>query len=480
MLWYFLSGISRGFFFYAGNIQFFLYGVIIEAVAYLYLAFKLKHRYRFLLSYLSSFMLTLGLALPLLVSEYLLIKNALRPIEGTITDGGIPFNALVSSFLPYPITKTHHPLHWGNPNWHFMSNMYHIGFVWMLCFFIGLVLYLKTKQGKFVPLVILGTLLLFLSAGWISIIYSLKAFIPLVGKMRVAFKFYPFCAFIILLYSTLVLTHLRKNLSLQKLTNGFLTLTILTTLYVGMFGTNTAHSIFSESPYPKLAPQLLHSLNQDDVICTYSPERYDGEPYVTFLQNNYSCLFNLMSVNIYDPLLPTKFSDPDLVTDFKKYFSDLGVTKVILHKVVVEPYWSWKMYIEGLKKFPALYEDNDFILFDINNPKWLLRQVGSLSQDAMYEIQKYTRSILKVKINSEEKSMWEYHNEYRNGYYVLINGKKAKMQESPASWCMFEVPEGENIIEIGYIPPGFLGSMLIGLCLMILSYLLFFRIIVFV
>lgn len=476
IIWFLCLGVCRSLFFYAGNSQFFVYGSLIEFVSYLFLVFKYKNGKHIFRKYFYSLLFTAGLILPLLLSQMTSAIKVERPVEDIISKYVVPLDALVTFFIPAPFfqgTPT-----WGNKNWWLMPNLWYVGFTWIICFYAGLLMYIKTGRGLYKQLLILATFILLLSFGPASLIYPLKHFVPVINKMQKAFKLFPFAVFLIFLYGALLLSEVRKVRKYTNIISFILVSNLFLNILVSLILTNTAFYTFSELPYPKLAEPLVKYLSKDDVISTFTSNRSEEKPYVTLLPHNYSCLYDLMVVNIYDPLLPTVFKYPSPKTSLKDYFASLGVSKIILQKASILS--NWRFFAGQFDEFQVLYQDEDFILYETKNPKWLLWPysffvpVGSkYSLQPVHKILSYTRASLKAKIISNVDSGWLFHNEFRKGYYIKINGRKYPIKESKHGWCYFKVPKGENIIEIGYTPPLFLASLLMGTFLIISSCVLF-------
>lgn len=474
--WFASSGIARGFFFYAGNVQFFMYGILIEALAYTIAAFQQKQKLKFLFNYISSLILTLGIISPLLIPQYMYLKEAPRGIEELIAGGGIHFDSLISSFLPYPLTNTPHPNYWpvgeGEKRW-LMTSLYHIGFIWIACLLTGIAIYIKRGKLTYCFVALLAMFLLLMSGGSVSLIYPLKHYIPLVNKMFFAFKLYPFAVLIIILYGSLALSSiLRKTKEYSLLLKRLLIISVLITVYILYRASDTSFYTYKEKPYPSLNSELKSNFKKDDIIYSFAIWRYDKEPYVTTLEHNYSCLFDVMCVNEYDPIMVAAIgSHPPPVLE---YLKNLGITKVILQKIDGNTAWNNNAYY-ALSGLPVLYEDNGLILYDLNNPGWLLRlntnslQDTNLSQGNKYKVTYYDRAKIRAKVNLLEEAGFEYHNEYRPGYYLLIDGKKYEIKSSPERWCAFKIPAGKHNIEIGYMPKTFNQAVLIGIFLAVLS-----------
>lgn len=468
--WFLGLGIARSIFFYAGNIQYFVFGIIIEFFSYIAASFQLKQGYKIFLSYLISVVFTIGLSLPLLIPEYLSviqIPPSIRYVEPLTPGDGVPFNAFVSSFLPHPFTTTYHPIGWGNVHTEQMTSMYHIGIVWMFAYFIGLLIYIRSGKAGFGGLIILATALLFMSAGAVSILYTLKYYLPMVNKMRQAFKLFPFATLMIVLYGAIVLSYVRKFLIFRKLIIYPVILSVIATLYVMFFVTDTSFLHYKEKPYPSLNPGIKNNVDREDVIYSFAPWKIFYEPHVTFLEGNYSCIFDKRVANVYDPLVSIMIGSPPLGRlDLERYFMDHGITKVIQAKI--NGVLSYPEYSPAIMDYPVVYEDKDLIIYSTGQPKWLLRQYDGIG-NSTHEILKYTRGVIKAKIYSRMNSKWEYHNEFRAGYYLKIDGKRGKIIHGPSLWCAFEVPAGEHEIEVGYVPPGFWQSVFGGMLMILFS-----------
>jgi hypothetical protein len=476
-LWLLGSGLARALFFYAGNSQFFIYGASVELVSYVYLILKGKNRKEVFIGYICSLLFTFGLIAPLFISQIQTLKSVERLTEPLISIGSMPIDALISSFIPSPLFQSTPT--WGNKNWWLLPNMWHVGILWMACFYAGSLLYIKTGKCKYHQILLLAMFLFIICSGPVSLIYPLKHFIPVLNKMHKAFKIYPFALFLIIIFSAFVLTELKRIVCLRNILNIILILNIIVTGIVAVYFTDTAFYMFAEKPYPELKPEIRKLVSKDDIICSFTNIRYDKPSYVTLLPHNYSALYDLMVVNIYDPLLPTKIKQPPPKADLRDYFGLLGVTKVIIQNASIPT--NWRYFAGQFEKFKMIYKNDLFTLYDFNNPKWLLWPysfsvpIGSnYLPEVVPEIIQYTRTKIKAKIDSPVESGWLYHNEYRDGYYIFIDGVKHKLNQSRHGWCYFKLPAGEHIIEIGYMPPMFFISVVIGFILLIVSVFIYF------
>jgi len=472
--WWFLpAGISRGMFFYAGNAQFFIYAIALELVCYLYLSIKYAHRSHLLFQYFCSFILTTGIITPLFFSQFLLLKEIERTAEPIIAYNGMPIDALISSFYPYPFSWSVSQKGDTDKNLLIWSNMFHIGFAWMFPFIIGFIQFLRFNTGRYQPLLLLGVMLFFLSAGYVSLIYPLKYFLPVFNKMKVAHKFFPYATFAIVIYSTLVLNELGKSAACRKPVIIIAGLSVIVSLLTAIFGTNAAFFIYGEKPYPLLNPGISKHVNRDnDILFGLAPIRYGGTPYVTALQHNYGNLYSIKTANFYDPLLLTGITGYPARLD--EYFKRYGITKAVLLKIpdrefIKLEYPQWQEAVSEIKRYPVIYEDDEIVLYGTYQPAWILRPLDNPEAHSAREILEYDRTKIRVKISSTVKSQWEYHNEYRSGYYVYVNGKRGEITKSPDGWCMLEVPEGEAEIEIRYMPPFFWKGIMVGIILSVFS-----------
>jgi hypothetical protein len=350
--------------------------------------------------------------------------------------------------------------------------MFHIGFLWTLAFIAGIIGFIRMNAGRFRSLLMLGTILFFVSGGVVSLIYPLKHYIPMLNKMYIPFKWYPYAVFIIIVYSILVLNGLRKEAPYRKIVFYLASVSVIISLAVALFGTSTSFYTYGEKPYPPLNKGISSNLKQEDVVFGLAPLRYEREPYAIALIHNYGCLYDIKATNFYDPLLPpTNISDfPD---NLEGYFSKYGITKAVFLKTKEHvEYWEYPnrdQHKARLSQYPIIYQDADVILYNTNQRAWILSPLVNPEASATYHIIEYDRTKIRAKINSGEKSKWLYHNEYRKGYYMNINEKHGDISSSPDGWCMIEVPAGEVEIEIRYKPPVFWKGVMLGLLSMVLA-----------
>jgi hypothetical protein len=291
--------------------------------------------------------------------------------------------------------------------------------------------------------------------------------------MQKAFKIYPFATFLIIIYSSLMINEIRKILFFRRIIIYPVLLSLITIFLVSVYGTNTSFCTFADKPYPKLPTGITNNVDKNDTIFSFSEWRYFGEHYVETLVHNYCCLYDLMCVNHYDPLLPTRIVGPS--HDLKGYFNRYGITKALFQKIGNSTDWS-PGDAANIRTFPVLYEDENIILYDTKVSKWILRLVeDAIKGNSWHQIIDINRVIMKAKIFSPVKTRWEYHNEYRNGYYLKVNGKIEKIYMSPLGWCVFQLEPSDNVyhIEIGYVPPLFWHAVFIGIFLIFISGLFF-------
>ena len=465
-----LLGILRACFFYAGNAQFFLYGTLIEFISYLYILIK-KFSRKVFFTYICSLVFTIGCILPLLIPQWVLLKSLDRPYEQLISYHSAPFEIFVSSILPYPYYL------WDkcavNYNCHLLSNLYHIGFIWVIVLFIGLISYLRNGVAIFMSLLLGGVFLFVLSGGHASILYPFKHYIPVMNRMHYAFKIYPFAELLIIIYGVLVLSKVREIAFIKRVISYVVILGVILVVYVAIYGTDTAFYSYKEKPYPKLSPGVAKFLSKDDLLYGFGPGRHYGDYYANSLVHNYSCVYDIKATNKYDPLLPTMFLDPTKFTDIPSYFNKLGITKALVKKE--NGSIEWESHSKVLKSFPVLYEDENLVLFDTGVKPWVIRQINDNIRNATSEVTKYDRAKLKTRIYSPEDTVCEYHNEYRDGYYLLVNGKREKVYQSIDGWCAFSLSTSLTPyeIEIGYVPPFFLPALIFG-GILILSVIFFY------
>ncbi len=474
--WFLQLGILRALFFYAGNAQFFIYAVLLELICYIYSFLKPYSAKRVLPSYFCSLILTIGIISPLFLCQFNLLKEIERRPDPLISYNGTPFDTLISWFYPYPFSWSS-SYRWDvKKNVLVFSNMFHIGFAWVVPFIFGFLHFLRRKTAWHLPVMMLGMMLFVISAGSVSLIYPLKYYLPVFDKMKWAYKIFPYASFIIIIYSALVLNRLWWHETCRKVIRLMAGASVALTLLTVIFGTNGAFFSWGEKPYPSLnAGVSKHIEKENDIVFGLAPDWYSGKPYVTSLTQNYGSLFDIKTTNYYDPLLPTKIKGyPDKADE---YFKSYGITKAILLKTSEHEYidWKnphWKNITEEIMRFPALYEDEDVIIYSTNQPAWTLRPSDDSGKQTC-KIIEYDRTKIKAAVSSTGKSRWEYHNEYKKGYFVKVNGRSSEITSSPAGWCMFELPSGESHIEIRYKPPVLEEGVTIGCLLSLLAIGLF-------
>lgn len=469
--WFLQLGILRALFFYAGNAQFFIYAILLELVCYVFTFLKSDSAGRVLPPYFCSLALTIGIVAPLFLCQFNLLREIERWPDPLISYNGTPFDTLISWFYPYPFSWSP-SFEWNiKKNVLVLSNMFHIGFVWVFPFIFGFLHFLRYKTAWHLPVMVLGVMLFIISAGSVSLIYPLKYYLPVFDKMKWAYKIYPYASFVIVIYGVLVLNRLWRYGMCRKAIRVMAGASVALTLLTVVFGTNGAFFNWGEKPYPSLNAGVSRHIDREkDIVFGLAPDWYSGKPYVTSLTQNYGNLYGIKTTNFYDPLLPTKIKGyPDTA---EEYFKKYGITKVILLKTSANEYidWKyphWKDIIEETWRFPILYEDQDVVICSTNQPAWIFRQSDDSAGQASCKIMEYDRTKIKAAFSSSEKLRWEYHNEFKKGYFIKVNGKSGEITASPDGWCMFELSSGESQIEIRYKPPvleaGATGGMLLSL-----------------
>ncbi|MBI2945560.1 MAG: hypothetical protein HYY25_15310 [Candidatus Wallbacteria bacterium] len=255
--WAVSAGCMAGLAFHAGNVQFWLYAVILcgLVLALHFVCGNLEKRSLLLL--VPAALLTTGIAAPLLIPQMGVASDLIRK-GGTGRGILVGLHALV---LPYPVVEARHPNNWGNTHRERMGQYYYCGtFVsapgLLLVVLAGASLGVLKRPRRFVAAnvwLLAGGLALLCALGREGLIWQWMSALPIVGKFREPFKFLLFVTMLIPLSGALGLERVLGG-GRRGARTALAAVTALAMLYHCAIARPVLRSYFAK-PYPVLGPR---------------------------------------------------------------------------------------------------------------------------------------------------------------------------------------------------------------------------------
>ncbi|MFC1648315.1 hypothetical protein ACFL1B_02540 [Nanoarchaeota archaeon] len=457
-----LLGLSRGLYFYTGNIQYFIYTCFFE------LLFVMISKKRQLPQYFVSLGITLALALPQLIVQFLWSSETTR---ATLTSTvllyltGMPANPIDFVFgnvLPYPAYSAASSFSAAGPSF---SNIYFTGALFFLvCLYFGFKVVRKHKLKAFrkYPFLSLAIIAAVLSFGIYGLVHVPMIILPFWNALTKPFKLTLYSNFFIVIFGAQALSSIAKG-------QGKKFFALLTIAFLVLMLVHVRYSAVTDIvPFDETLPLntgLLQGFDDGRALTyftgsSHSPLQKTDQASSLFMHNNYASLYGIYSILGYESV--RTMQQVEIIP--------LGsVNGRRMHKDWLDA-WGIRYYFvatDSLMHHPELQDYKPVQAFGD------VIVLENTEAPPIVSCRNYELSSGRVEFNydSEQDRECVISVLYDENYKLLIDGKKVEFSEDEFSRIKFTAPAGKHKGELSYSNCKFKLGAIAGLVLLIIIFL---------
>jgi hypothetical protein len=480
-----LLGLVRGIFFYAGNVQNFVYLVIFELLYFLIKHYQkdwkeFKQEFK---KYILSWLVTIILVVPLLWAQ---LKNSqvssrgnISPLEYLLSRPAFPTDSFFGTLI--------FPSLLGFSSILFRYNFVHyFGTLFALLFFGGGIIllgkYKRKSLKKISPFFWCGLFSMILSWGVFGLIYSFGLLIPFVNSFQGPYKIIPFVNFFIICFGAIVFDKIIKKIKIKKHLTWIVVL-FLILLFSNIFIMATPQTHVFNKGKP-INDSLFDDLNLEDkrfvTILTntsYAPKLSSNLKLehnfseTDLLTKNFATFYGLDNFGGYETFTDrlTKEKIPFPAAGISNKHVNLSTMSEYGVKYFIVPKQSLEFHTE-LKDLNQIFENENFIILEQENVKsYIFYKNKDIEYERIYNGFNFNTNFTQ----NENVTINLLH---KDNYVAKINGKEVAFYQDDFGRIFIEVPEGENKVSVFYSPKDFIFGFYFGIFLLIiLLILIYFR-----
>lgn len=456
--WILGFGIIIGAYFHAGNVQMWVYSVLLVDFAIVILLLTGKLHTRIILPVVSAHFIALALSAPLLVPQLLVTQGVTRK---AISAGiGVGLKAL---FLPDSLVHAPHPEGW-NPGLP-VGEMYYSGTLFVV---VGLILVLSLAASRWKKQrlaqdvwLLCGLLAFVLALGRHGLLWTIMEFLPGFNRFRSPFKFLGYFNLFVVIAGAVALERLFRHRQWAR-KGEFLLAAIagLVLCYHCSLATAAFYN-YNFKPFPPPDPGLLRYLEHTDDVSypkflPLAPDRSRDRAFYQSFKHQWPTTANLFSIAGYDPLVSggpgirTLMSRID--SDRRQALFEYGVKYVLVYRGEDKPTWDIGQHIVYRNDYLELLELPDArpMAFSTDNPTMPLpvRFDGggaTLDTSSLHHEGDVVLNML-----------------YRSEIDSRVNGARVPARADAWGRILIHLPSGTRTVRVAFRPPWMLGLVVGG------------------
>jgi hypothetical protein len=304
--WLLGTGVVIGLYFHAGNAQMWAYGTTFFCLALLWCATSGSIPWSRVIWALGGVAVGIGLAAPLLVPQFMGIRDLYRVGGG----GGNALAGLHAMLAPYPLAKAEAPADLGTMYLDYFGQLYYAGSLFTLAWLAGLLaawMYPgRVRRLLANPLFALGLVALLLCIGEAGVLWYVQAKLPVFNKFKHPVKILPFFHLFSIAFGALVVHRLvlRSQRPGRWRVACFLVVSVLLIYHVSL--ARTSFYSFGDRPYPEMPEPIMRVLKRGDVPVRVMPvaqARSTAKNYTLSLTNSFASVYGIDCYWGHDPLV---------------------------------------------------------------------------------------------------------------------------------------------------------------------------------
>jgi hypothetical protein len=303
--WMGSMSVAIALFFYAGNVQFWVYGLL-----FLWIAIIVSWSCRLLrgaqvLGAVAATLLGVAFAFPLLLPQFLQTRDVFRTM---VPDVGVLYKQWQAFFVPGPWIHAYDPANSVDPQWLTGGLIVYSGTTFVLlaallvpCYFFYRVPRREIGQNVWF---VCGVISFLAAIGLPGVIWPIMLRLPLLSKFRIPIKFLAFFDIFIVIVGAMILERLLRRVRWAKQVE--ICAVVATLVLLGTTGTMRLPSWYSYGikPYPTSRP-LIEQISGDHAhrVMSITFERSPSPRYWEEFPHNIGTVYNVPAFNGYDPLV---------------------------------------------------------------------------------------------------------------------------------------------------------------------------------
>lgn len=314
--WIFSTGLIVAFFFYAGNLQMWLYSMIFFAILILIFWITSKNKPTRILACLSALLLALSLILPLLLSMIYTLEGLRRP--GHDFGHMDLLQSIFAMLIPHPLVDIKHPAELGLGNnytfFYHTGSLFTLSALFAIATVVIIALFQLSKRKAFARLcknqfwLLLFVVAADFSRGIKGFLWNALHSIPTFSEFSWPFKFMPFMNLLVILIGAKFL-HSFFYKHKQPFGKILFFISSLLLLLNVLIHCGTSFYPYGFQTYPALADEMKDTLKAQDPdypqrIFAVSPDRSQNEDFMFSMHHNFPTVYGLYAYSGYENLLP--------------------------------------------------------------------------------------------------------------------------------------------------------------------------------
>lgn len=488
----FLTGIVRATYFYAGNVQYFIFACCFELLYFLFCLYQNKEDVlRKTERYLFSLAITFALVLPLLVPQIHVALESPRGL-GNIIDylfgfSTHPVDFVKGSLFVYPFVKSISSFAYAPASF---IHVFYTGTIFFILFFVGGVYSIFRKRRKFLgeisPFFYLGLLAVILSMGPFGGLYSIGSLIPMIKNFSSPVKLMLFANFFIVAYGAIVFASARVRFPKRYGKIILLLITLffcIVMIYHVQVSSKIAWSYYGDKMPLKIDCYANLNLTDYRVISVFTESKFNPTGikfsnneknfgHAQFISQDFATYYSIDHISGYEPFI-------DKLTTEKIYIDRFGVREPGLNLTTLKEYGIGYVFIatdslpyhKELKNFTSvIFSDENMTILGVNGVRpYVFYDGGKISYRRLNEGFDFDTDF-------DEQTEVTVNLLYKPEFIVEINGKRATVMKDPYGRIYFSVPRGKSNISVMYEPIFFYyGLAVAGVFMAFIPFYLFIR-----
>jgi len=481
--WLLGTGAAIGLYFHAGNAQMWAYGMVFFVLAILWGAVSGAIPWRRSVRALGAVVVGLGVAAPLLVPQFLGIRDLYRVAGG----GGHILGGLHALVFPYPLGKAEAPADLGSMYLEYFGELYYAGTVFTLAWFCGL-LVAWVFPGRLRallrnPLFALGLLALLMCIGEAGVVWYVQAKLPVFSKFKHPVKVLPFFHLFSLAFGALVVDRLtlRAKSPGRWWTICFIVISVLLIYHASL--ARTSFYSFADRPYPEMpeaVSRLLRGSGEPVRIMPVSQSRATSVNFTLSLTATFGSAYGVDSFWGHDPLVSfrpeyqriERQAEADTLATIRRH----GVSYVLVHSTFDSPVlsanhavrWQETRYLHVLEPLRSYYagrepvvETADVRLFKVDGADPMAFPAGDRTRPL--PIVRIPSGVQVDVFDLSQGGDVVINYLWYEGIRVRADGQPVPSTPDPFGRIQARAPSGARTLTVHYHSPWLLGTG-IGAC----------------
>lgn len=487
--WRWIAGTALviGLFFHAGNVQFWVYGLMFLWTAILILLWTRDVTWTDALRALAATLIGIAIASPVLVAQFLQTRNVERimsPYRGEFS------GAWLALIIPGPWIHEYSGSDWIDPLWRSGSLIFYSGttFVVLAALLLACMLfyhYPRLVIGRNVW-VFCAAIALLAAMGQMGILWPIMLNIPLLSKFRFPLKFLAFFDIFAVLSGSLVCERVLRKFWHRKWMD--IVLTLVTVSFVAascMYFLPSWYS-YGIKPYPNGHGVVQHLSDVSEAryrVLSVAHIRSRSSDYWESMPLNLASVYQLPSLFGYDPLVGLDPAFEDFDREFERDPLDqlqrYGVAYALVSNDIFCPHFSgyrnsWnlerdislsKNALKRVMELPAVFHDDSITVYQLSKPSPLAFSNQAPLTPLPLKLRSDGLDVDAASVGEGGKITLNFL--WSANMRAAADGKRVLVSSDGFNRIVLVIPQGAKHITVRFSPPwgiGFIAGGILLLC----------------